>query len=48
MGIRIHLVGSKNEVYNDSGHGYLFSCENSKWDIPWATAAADRAPETLQ
>ena len=47
MGIRIHLVGSKNEVYNDSGHGYLF-CENSKWDIPWATAAADRAPETLQ
>ena len=24
MGIRIHLVGSKNEVYNASGHGYLF------------------------
>ena len=24
MGIRIHLVGSKNEVYNAPGHGYLF------------------------
>ena len=23
MGIRIHLVGSKNVVYNNLGHGYL-------------------------